>query len=259
MASLLEHVTLNKLTDELSDAITDVGGVISNEDGPMDYPNIIRNQLTAGSGIKGKIYEGDGITIEQVEDGFKISANTNAVTTHALSPTFPKDTDIPAGTPIQEVFEQLFDVVLPSLKSVGDGSKLITAAPDGTYEYYNDFYGNDGDGILTGLEPNGKYIILYVYHRKTPVCIGPIPVGGSDIDLSNYITKNDFEVLKSELNSNYVTKEEVVNLVENETFETYKTSQSIIDSDQNYKIQIIEDRLNSEDDSVEIFDSIFNK
>ena len=178
MASLLEHVTLNKLTNELSDAIRDVGGVISDEDCPMDYPDIIREQLTAGSkNVFGKLYGGDGVVIEQVEDGYKISANSNAVTTCALSPTFPQDTDIPAGTPIQNVFEQIFDVVLPSLKSIGDGSKLIKASSYGTYEYYNDFYGNDGSGMLTGLEPYGRYILLYVYHRKPPICIGPLPVG----------------------------------------------------------------------------------
>jgi hypothetical protein len=45
MASLLEHVMINKLGDDLDAAITAVGGDTSSVDHIMDYPEIIKNQL----------------------------------------------------------------------------------------------------------------------------------------------------------------------------------------------------------------------
>lgn len=45
MASLLEHVMINKLGDDLNAAILAVGGDTSSVDHIMDYPEIIRNQL----------------------------------------------------------------------------------------------------------------------------------------------------------------------------------------------------------------------
>lgn len=50
MASLLEHVMINKLGDDLDAAITAVGGDTSNVDHIMDYPEIIRNQLINKNG-----------------------------------------------------------------------------------------------------------------------------------------------------------------------------------------------------------------
>lgn len=45
MASLLEHVMINKLGDDLNDAILAVGGDTSSVDHIMDYPEIIKTQL----------------------------------------------------------------------------------------------------------------------------------------------------------------------------------------------------------------------
>lgn len=50
MASLLEHVMINKLGDDLNAAILAVGGDTSSVDHIMDYPEIIRNQLINRNG-----------------------------------------------------------------------------------------------------------------------------------------------------------------------------------------------------------------
>ena len=50
MASLLEHVMINKLGDDLNAAILAVGGDTSSVDHIMDYPEIIRNQLVNRNG-----------------------------------------------------------------------------------------------------------------------------------------------------------------------------------------------------------------
>ena len=45
MASLTEHVMINKLGDDLDEAITFVGGDTSSVTNIMQYPQIIKDQL----------------------------------------------------------------------------------------------------------------------------------------------------------------------------------------------------------------------
>lgn len=70
MASLTEHVMINKLGDDLDDAITFVGGDTSNVSHIMQYPQIIREQLSA-SNIHGDelILEDDTCIIIATDDG----------------------------------------------------------------------------------------------------------------------------------------------------------------------------------------------
>ena len=71
MASLLEHTMINKLDKELGDAILDVGGSIDGVDNIMQYPNVIRKQLSS-NGInltKNIILEGDSCIIIADEGG----------------------------------------------------------------------------------------------------------------------------------------------------------------------------------------------
>ena len=70
MASLTEHVMINKLGDDLDDAITFVGGDTSNVSHIMQYPRIIREQLSANN-IHGDelILEDDTCIIIATNDG----------------------------------------------------------------------------------------------------------------------------------------------------------------------------------------------
>lgn len=70
MASLTEHVMINKLGDDLDDAITFVGGDTSNVGHIMQYPQIIREQLSANN-IHGDelILEDDTCIIIATDDG----------------------------------------------------------------------------------------------------------------------------------------------------------------------------------------------
>ena len=44
MASLLEHAFINKFIDDIGDAITSVGGDVTDADKPCDYVTIIKYQ-----------------------------------------------------------------------------------------------------------------------------------------------------------------------------------------------------------------------
>lgn len=65
MAGLVEHVMINKLGDDLDDAITFVGGDTSEVHNIMQYPRVIREQLMAGKIDLNKsiILEGDSCVI----------------------------------------------------------------------------------------------------------------------------------------------------------------------------------------------------
>ena len=71
MADLLEHVMINKLGDDLDEAITYVGGDTTSVRHISQYPDIIREQLSA-NGItldKSIILEGDSCVIIADETG----------------------------------------------------------------------------------------------------------------------------------------------------------------------------------------------
>ena len=59
MANLIEHVMLNKFTDELDEAITFVGGDTSKVSHFSEYPEVIKAQLVAGKIPTEYILEGD--------------------------------------------------------------------------------------------------------------------------------------------------------------------------------------------------------
>ena len=70
MASLTEHVMINKLGDDLDEAITFVGGDTSSVTNIMQYPQIIKDQLnSANISLKEIILEGDSAIIIADETG----------------------------------------------------------------------------------------------------------------------------------------------------------------------------------------------
>ena len=188
MASLLEHVMINKLSDELNEAITAVGGDTSCASGPMDYPDIIRDQLSA-NGFTGSnnLVEGDGIAIEKVDGGYKISSNSNSILVNDLQIFHNIDNDsnadtIPAGTTIQNVFVKLFEDILPTLPSVIKGD-IIKATPDGTDQYQNPNFTNLA--IKSGLVPGELYIRIFLVSQQEPIYISCAPLGDvSGVQLS---------------------------------------------------------------------------
>jgi hypothetical protein len=174
MSNLVNHVLMNKLDDELNEAIKEVGGDTSGATGPWDYPAIIKEQLEAkGSGTGGgeisiDLKAGPGIIIKEFQGQKFICSTSGALTTGALNPPSgsykqPVSEVIEAGTPVQEVFEALFYKILPKMSSVYKGD-IIIAGEDGTDKY------NEED-FRTGLIPLAHYLRIYVANRQEPVYI----------------------------------------------------------------------------------------
>ena len=171
MASLVEHSIFNNFDEELRDAIIAAGGTVPEGTCPCDYPNIIKDQLTTAKNI---VLEG-GLGIKIVKDGDKytISANTEATTTNDLRPPYNIDNDpdidtIPAGTSVQEVFNKLFENILPTLPSVLSGD-IIKSSDNGTDQYQNPNYPEAG--IKSGLNPSEYYIRLFLASKQEPIYI----------------------------------------------------------------------------------------
>lgn len=166
--NLMSHVLMNKLDDDLSDAIVSVGGDVSNAKGPWDYPNIIKTQLSANGGqgtptVNIKI--GDGLEIVNVNGEQRIISTTDAVSVRPLdmpSCTCDCDDDIPAGTSVQVILERLFTDILPKIPI--DRGDIIKASKDGSDQY--------GCGnTKTGLIPNGTYLRLFNSGQHEPIYI----------------------------------------------------------------------------------------
>lgn len=77
MASLTEHVLINKLSDDLADAIKSVGGSIPQSSNMLHYPEIIEEQLKASNISLGDevIVEGCSLVIESDDKGQDIYEN----------------------------------------------------------------------------------------------------------------------------------------------------------------------------------------
>lgn len=166
--NLMSHVLMNKLDDDLSDAIVSVGGDVSNAKGPWDYPNIIKTQLSANGGqgtptVNIKI--GDGLEIVNVNGEQRIISTTDAVSVRPLdipSCTCDCGDDIPAGTSVQVILERLFTDILPKIPI--DRGDIIKASKDGSDQY--------GCGnTKTGLIPNGTYLRLFNSGQHEPIYI----------------------------------------------------------------------------------------
>lgn len=215
MASLLEHVMINKLSDELNEAITSVGGDTSSASGPKDYPGIIRDQLTLKGGTSevGVLKEGDGITVKKISGGYQISSNSNSILISDLNIPHNVDNDsnidiIPAGTTIQETFEKLFGDILPTLPSIISGD-VIKASIDGTDNYKNPNF--PGIGIKSGLEPQELYIRIFIASQQEPIYINCSQLGGS-IATIEYQGETTNTIKVEVDNTNHIISAEIVGL-----------------------------------------------
>lgn len=176
MASLLEHAFINKFIDDIGDAITSVGGDVTDADKPCDYVKIIKDQLVSKGTITGPdIESGDGIVINKSEDKYIISSTAGALTIEEL--VKPYDTDfqpgienIPAGTSIQNVFKKLLGEIIPSLPSVIKGD-ITVSTNEGTDFYSNPAFVNTDLQVKTGLNESEKYLRIFLATRLEPVYV----------------------------------------------------------------------------------------
>lgn len=156
MANLLEHVMINKLGDDLGEAITEVGGDVSGIDNIMDYPEYIKNNLTAGTpGESVLLQEGDGIIIKNNGNGYKIGATSEAKLVAEIK---GNNLTISKTATIQEALTK----IVYSIPAIGDdyidnsqGSTAIIHTTETGTDSYNTRYTS---GEMDGLNANRLYL-----------------------------------------------------------------------------------------------------
>ena len=223
MASLTEHTMLNGLEENLKEAIEYVGGTVPNDSNIWEYPEIIRQQVSAGKKIE--IIAGNGIKVEKddlgnyiVSTSMPLSQTTEEITIDTIdAPSYSGLESWQEGTPLQKLLEDLFYKVLPKVPSVTKGD-IITTDVDG-----KDPFG-DPNSYIDSLSPNTQYLRLFIASQIDPIYISleQLNISGGNIDLSNYYTKEQvnakLDILSEKIDSieipetnldDYYTKEEV--------------------------------------------------
>lgn len=100
MASLTEHVMINKLDDDINNAIVSVGGNTEGSSGLLDYPDIIKSQLTSNKAI------GEGI----YQDFLYVNENNDAsIYPWDGDPT--ESTNAPQSTVLAKSIKGLYDIM----------------------------------------------------------------------------------------------------------------------------------------------------
>lgn len=172
MASLLEHTLMNNFDQDLREAIEEAGGDLTNVTCPKQYPDIIRSLKKSSSNTD--IKEGLGINIVKNDDGsYTISSNSEGAIVKDIHMPYnidgnPDQDVILKGSSIQDVFDKLFNTVLPNLPSIISGD-IIKSTSEGTDQYENPNF--PGVFVKSGLDSGKYYMRLFLASKQEPIYI----------------------------------------------------------------------------------------
>ena len=285
MASLTNHTLLNGLEDNLKSSIEFVGGSVPEDTCIWEFPEVIKQQLTGNSIETGHVIAGDGIKVERTEKGYVISADIEPTNTaenitidHIDAPSWAKGLDENAweeGTTLQKILEDIFDNVLPNVPSVIKGDVIVTDD-----EAKDPFAPADLPEYIDALEPKTPYLRLFLASQEIPIYVSLKEIS-RNIDLTNYYTKYEVDsVIDSKVKdaidsldipevdlSNHYTKEETTTIINDSINEveqviavqseaiTHVTEQ--VNKIDQIIIEKVEDNSATEEEAIELFDSIF--
>lgn len=285
MASLTNHTLLNGLEDNLKSSIEFVGGSVPEDTCIWEFPEVIKQQLTGNSIETGHVIAGDGIKVERTEKGYVISADIEPTNTaenitidHIDAPSWAKGLDENAweeGTTLQKILEDIFDNVLPNVPSVIKGDVIVTDD-----EAKDPFAPADLPEYIDALEPKTPYLRLFLSSQETPIYVSLKEIS-RNIDLTNYYTKYEVDSaidgkVKDAIDSldipevdlsNHYTKEETTTIINDSINEveqviavqseaiTHVTEQ--VNKIDQIIIEKVEDNSATEEEAIELFDSIF--
>lgn len=285
MASLTNHTVLNGLEDNLKSSIEFVGGSVPEDTCIWEFPEVIKQQLTGNSIETGHVIAGDGIKVERTEKGYVISADIeptniaeNITIDHIDAPSWAKGLDENAweeGTTLQKILEDIFDNVLPNVPSVIKGDIIVTDD-----EAKDPFAPVDLPEYIDALEAKTPYLRLFLASQETPIYVSLKEIS-RNIDLTNYYTKYEVDsVIDSKVKdaidsldipevdlSNYYTKEDTTTIINDSINEieqviavqseaiTHVTEQ--VNKTDQIIIEKIENNSATEEEAIELFDSIF--
>ena len=194
--SILGNSMTVGLQKNLKDALEDVGVKVPSSVCLWQYPELIRNSLVANT-ISGINIEGkDIIHINTISEGDKVSYEIGSIydTRNINRPNYaePNENWGAANLTVQEVLDDLFKNVLPSVRGIyaGDITSSDQNGVDVT-EWNSVLFGKTG--IKTGLLPNNRYIRLYLTCQPEPLYIS---LGNLISELTKGYDVKDSETVK---------------------------------------------------------------
>lgn len=177
MAGLIDNVLENSISTglktNLQNAMSNVGVKVPSSTGLWQYPDIIRNNLVSktvtGINILGK----DIINIDsKVENNiltYNLSTIFDTYTVNRPNYAF-ENTKWGKNWSVQDVFNDLFNNILPAVRGVYAGDITITNINgEDTTEWKHELFNQTG--IKTNLQPTSKYIRLYLTCQPEPLYI----------------------------------------------------------------------------------------
>ena len=173
MDNILETSMVNGIEQNLKDALTDVGANVSDANCLWDLPDIIRKTLIANT-IQGINLRGNGgiKLVPTTENGITTYTRSTSVETFNLKrPGYASDNAYFGNEmPVQMIFDDLFDNILPKVKGVHAGDVTVSNNDgEDTKQWLNSYF--DAAGRKTGLIPNTKYLRLYLTSIQEPLYI----------------------------------------------------------------------------------------
>ena len=169
---IVEHSLLNGLQNNLKHAIEYAGANVSKSDCIWQYPEIIKNNLVAKSINNINLLGKDVINIsrETTDSEIVYNVSTKYDTTAVDRPNYAEESTTWTDTmSVDKVFNDLFKTILPAVRGVHAGD-IITTNSDGIDNQWQNTLFNV-TGIKTGLEPNAKYLRLYLTCQSEPLYI----------------------------------------------------------------------------------------
>jgi hypothetical protein len=209
---IIDNSMKNGLQINLKDAIEDVGVKVPDSTCLWEYPEVIRKNLIAKTisniNLKGK----DMISITPVsnDNDMTYEISTSIDTSSLSRPNYAKSNS-GWGNSMNgvELVKDLFTNILPAVRGVHSGDVSVTD-PDGvdSQDWVNPAF--NLSGRKTGLEPNSRYIRLYMTCQAEPVFIN---MGNVVKDLTGgYNIKNSDTVIY-ELNETDMTLSTHINVI----------------------------------------------
>lgn len=177
MAGLIDNVIENSMSTglqtNLKRSIEAAGVKVPSSTCLWQYPEIIRNNLVAKTVTGINILGGDVINITTESDGDILTYNVSTIfdSYGVPRPNYAwENTKWGKEVTVKEVFNDLFDNILPAVRGVYAGDMTVTDL-DGTdrKEWHHTLFNQTG--IKTGLTPTSRYIRLYLTSQAEPIYV----------------------------------------------------------------------------------------
>ena len=200
---IIDNSMRNGLQMNLKDAMEDVGAIVPESACLWEYPEIIRQNLIAKTITNVNIIGSDIINISKSSDNTTYNISTLYDTTNITRPIYskPLNNSTDKLLSVDKIFDDLFKNILPEVRGVHSGD-ITTTDLNGTDNklWINTLFNTNG--VKHGLNPNSKYLRLYLTCQSEPIYI----LINSDItDLTNGYNVKNSDTITFEIDNTNMT------------------------------------------------------